>query len=275
MNKSPAFQWYPKDVLASARVQEMSLAEEGAYRRLIDYCWLNGDVPADPQRCARLIGKGATEEIAKVVLEMFIPSPTNPDRMIHDRLEIERKKQEEHSKERSESGKRGAKTRWAKGVTGDSSAMAKPIAQKVAKHIAKNSSSSSSSSSELLAKHLGLLCECCELSTRTMGAPALSRLDNDLEEMRACGMDLLLLPDFRRWWNENDWRGKKGQAPTIANVRSEWAKFETRNGGHLAIVPPPKHKCATCQDTGSISVFENGDFSHYADCPNCQAQEAA
>ena len=32
MAKSPAFQWYPRDILASARVAEMSLAEEGADR---------------------------------------------------------------------------------------------------------------------------------------------------------------------------------------------------------------------------------------------------
>jgi hypothetical protein len=30
---------------------------------------------------------------------------------------------------------------------------------------------------------------------------------------------------FRAWWDENDWRGKKGQAPTPAQVREEWGKF--------------------------------------------------
>ncbi len=60
MNKSPAFQWYPKDILSSARVQEMSLAEEGAYRRALDFCWLNGSLPADTEKLARVIGKGAS-----------------------------------------------------------------------------------------------------------------------------------------------------------------------------------------------------------------------
>lgn len=30
---------------------------------------------------------------------------------------------------------------------------------------------------------------------------------------------------FRAWWDENDWRGKKGQAPTPSQVREEWGKF--------------------------------------------------
>jgi len=110
VTKSPAYQWYPKDILASARVQEMSLAEEGAYRRLLDYCWLNGSVPSDERRCARLIGKGATPEMAKYILEMFIPHPTDPDKKIHDRLESERIKQESNSKVR----KLAAEARWDK-----------------------------------------------------------------------------------------------------------------------------------------------------------------
>lgn len=36
-NKSPAFQWYPKDILASARVQEMSLAEEESAEEILNH----------------------------------------------------------------------------------------------------------------------------------------------------------------------------------------------------------------------------------------------
>lgn len=110
MNKSPAFQWYPKDILSSERVQVMSLEEEGAYRRLLDYCWLGGSIPADPGKCARLIGKGATVEIATVALGMFIPDPNDPQRMIHDRLEIEREKQEKNSEAR----RSASEARWGK-----------------------------------------------------------------------------------------------------------------------------------------------------------------
>lgn len=95
MAKSPAFQWYPKDILSSVRVAEMSLAEEGAYRRLIDFCWLNGSIPADPIRASRVVGKGCTREITEAVLPMFTPDPNDPTRLVHDRLEEERRRQEE------------------------------------------------------------------------------------------------------------------------------------------------------------------------------------
>lgn len=108
MAKSPAFQWYPKDILSSVRVAEMSLAEEGAYRRLIDFCWLNGSIPADPIRASRVVGKGCTREITEAVLPMFTPDPNDPTRLVHDRLEEERRRQEERSVKCSAS----ANARW-------------------------------------------------------------------------------------------------------------------------------------------------------------------
>ncbi len=30
---------------------------------------------------------------------------------------------------------------------------------------------------------------------------------------------------FGRWWQANDWRGQKGQPPTLAQVRSEWGRY--------------------------------------------------
>lgn len=109
MNKSPAFQWYPRDILSSARVQELTLEEEGAYRRLLDFCWLNGSIPSDPERCARLIGKGATAAIANEVQKLFIAHPDDPAKLIHDRLELERERQEENRNKK----KAAADARWS------------------------------------------------------------------------------------------------------------------------------------------------------------------
>lgn len=109
-DRAPAFQWYPRDILSSMRVQEMTLAEEGVYRRLIDYCWINGYVPSDPRRAARIIGKGATVEMAQVALAMFTPDPNNPDRMYHDRLLAEEQKQRTHRQQRVNA----ANARWGK-----------------------------------------------------------------------------------------------------------------------------------------------------------------
>ena len=109
-NKSPAFQWYPKDILASARVQMMSLAEECAYRRLIDFCWIHGSIPADPNKAARLVGKGCSVEVAKVALEMFTVNADDESQLIHDRLEEERVKQAQNSEKR----RQASEVRWSK-----------------------------------------------------------------------------------------------------------------------------------------------------------------
>ena len=65
--KSPAFQFYPSDYMASQRVKMMSLEEEGAYCNLLWSCWQHGSIPEDPELAARLIGKGCSTTVARVV----------------------------------------------------------------------------------------------------------------------------------------------------------------------------------------------------------------
>ena len=109
--KSPAFQFYPQDYLASARVAEMTLEEEGVYIRLLCYCWSSGSIPADPERCARLAGKGCSVETATVVQRSFNEHPTDTQRLVHDRLEIERENQRIRREQASSAGKKSADTR--------------------------------------------------------------------------------------------------------------------------------------------------------------------
>ena len=101
-NKPPAFQWYPKDILSSKRVALMTLAEEGAYRRAIDFCWLHGSLPAGVKQLAMIIGKGCTAKIAEKVKGMFIEENGE---LRHDRLDAEREKQAEYRKSASKAGK--------------------------------------------------------------------------------------------------------------------------------------------------------------------------
>lgn len=112
--KSPAFQWYPKDILSSERVQLMSLSEEGAYRRAIDFCWLGGSIPSDPKALSKLIGKGCSVAIAKVILTMFVKHPEHEDRMIHERLEVSRQQQIAWREKTSYAGKKSGEARRKK-----------------------------------------------------------------------------------------------------------------------------------------------------------------
>jgi len=163
--KSPAFQFYPSDFLSDENVVLMSNTEVGCYIKLLCFCWKQGSIPSGVSKIAKLCGENS--EAMAELWQSIEPCFRNgqPDRLIHPRLEIERKKQASFSKERSESGKKGADARWGKkdesknGYFPDSHTVAgNPADEKQSeiKHkdgsaiqelIAKNGSSSSSSSS--------------------------------------------------------------------------------------------------------------------------------
>jgi uncharacterized protein YdaU (DUF1376 family) len=108
--KSPAFQFYPSDYLSSQRVQMLTLEEEGAYIRLLCYCWQHGSIPADPEQIARLVGKGASTTLATTVQAMFKQSKTE-ERLVHDRLEREKCKQAVWREKSAEGGRKSAEKR--------------------------------------------------------------------------------------------------------------------------------------------------------------------
>ena len=85
VSKNPAFQFYPGDYLSSQRVSLMTLEEEGAYIRLLCYCWKHGHIPSDPIQLAHLIGKGATVKLAPKVSKMVLAK--GGSRLVHDKLE--------------------------------------------------------------------------------------------------------------------------------------------------------------------------------------------
>jgi len=145
--KPPAFQFYPADFLADQNVVLMSMAARGAYITLMCYCWREGTIPASPGLLARLCGvdSSAMDSYWPELSPCFEPAKDQPGRLVHPGLEAERIKQQEHRKERQESGRRGANRRWKKDLLPNGSAMAQPLAQPMAK----NGSSSSSSSSTM------------------------------------------------------------------------------------------------------------------------------
>jgi len=142
MKPSPAFQFYPSDWLSSQRVQMMTLEEEGAYIRLLASCWQHGSIPADLERCARLLGKGASTTLVTVVQAMFQPCPNDSTKLVHDRLEKERQKQASWREKSAEGGRKSAQKRAIlPGKLKGGSRVVEPP------HQPKGNSSSSSSSS--------------------------------------------------------------------------------------------------------------------------------
>lgn len=158
--KSPAFQFYPKDFLTESRVIEMSAEVKGLYIVLLCLDWLNDGFRAD-QKLLKLAGfdwidkhgllrASEDSDIAMAQLsEMFEPHPRRPGFITNPRLERERNSQKERRLERSESGKKGALSKWNNGL----SRMAQPSkshdfqnGSAIKEPMAKYGSSSSSSS---------------------------------------------------------------------------------------------------------------------------------
>lgn len=137
---TPAFQFYPADWLSNARVAMATLEEEGAYIRLLCFAWREGFIPSDPKRCASLIGKGATEDLARVVQGWFNQHPTDSTKMVHSRLEREREKQDRWREKSAEGGKKSAEIRKNNRVKTRNSRVVQPPYEP-------NGNSSSSSSS--------------------------------------------------------------------------------------------------------------------------------
>lgn len=153
--KSPAFQFYPADYLADMRVRMLSWASRGLYMDLLCYCWREGWIPSDGSAIAQLSGCHDLA-IIEPCLELFESHPNDPKKLVHKRLEEEREGQERRRIERSESGRRGAESKWGKGKKAKpksrhGSANGSAINQPMAKDGSSSSTSSSTSIREELA----------------------------------------------------------------------------------------------------------------------------
>ena len=136
MHRSPAFKkltiFYP-----DSKVILMSNEAVGCCIKLICHGWLEGSIPNNIGGIAKLCFCHS-EKMATLWEEIkpcYAAHPKDATKLIHPRLEKERKKQQENKKKLTSAGKRGAKARWQTHTDRKETAMAK------------NGSSSSTSSS--------------------------------------------------------------------------------------------------------------------------------
>jgi len=115
--KRPAFQWYPKDYLSDENVALMTLEQEGAYTRLLNYCWLQGSIPSDIDALARLCRVSA-EDMDRIWPGVEKCFQGRGERLTHGRLEKERRKQSSYRDAKKAAGVAGAKARWEKEENG-------------------------------------------------------------------------------------------------------------------------------------------------------------
>ena len=99
---SPAFQCYAAEYLADVNTQLMTVEEEGCYWRLMLFCWREKSLPTDIASLTALC-KGIAP--SNRVLSCFT---VLGDRLVHDRLERERLKQEEWRIKSAKGGRHSA-----------------------------------------------------------------------------------------------------------------------------------------------------------------------
>jgi len=107
---SPAFSLYPKDLLTSENVVAMTDEELGVYVRLLCHQWLEGSIPAEPDRLAKMMKRRrrAFDRIWRAVGPCFPPAPDRL-RLLNPRLEEERAKQEARAEVAAVNGRRGGR----------------------------------------------------------------------------------------------------------------------------------------------------------------------
>jgi uncharacterized protein YdaU (DUF1376 family) len=152
VSKSPAFQFYPKDWLSSPKVQLMTPAQEGAYVRLLCYCWDSGDcsLPDDDAELSILsrLGEGWFNGGSTVVRKCFIPHPDKLGYLTNQRILEEAKKQEAWKKKSADGGRKSAAKRADKRIF--SKGGSKVVEPKPNRPVEPNGNIASSSASSLL-----------------------------------------------------------------------------------------------------------------------------
>lgn len=136
MGKPPAFQLYAADFYMDTA--GWSAEEVGIYFRLLMHEWVNGPLPNDEARLARIAGcdKNRFKKRFAIISSKFIKNDANL--LYNRRLEEVRLEQENYRKSQSLAGKAGAEKRWKK----DSEPNGDPIGDPNGQNIALQSSSS-------------------------------------------------------------------------------------------------------------------------------------
>ncbi len=145
MNKSPAFQFYPKDFIMDDKVAVMNLEQIGAYIKLLCYCWNNNGLPTDEEELKEMCGNPENwEKIWKKVGRCFYE---NNGKLYNKRLDKEREKQKFWKEKSKEGGIKSGKTRREKARTKGGSNKTKGGSRKHEPNTNHSVSSSPSSSS--------------------------------------------------------------------------------------------------------------------------------
>lgn len=106
----PSFDVYASDLMASEEYALATLQERGLLFTLLNYCWVNGSIPADHSKMARLLQlKEADIDNAAndLIRKHLVPSPQDTTRLCAPELERQRTIINERRQQMSAGGRRG------------------------------------------------------------------------------------------------------------------------------------------------------------------------
>jgi len=151
MNKSPAFQFYPKDFLSDINVSAMNMEERGIYITLLSYCWLEGWLPNASTKLKRICGNPSNwKESWENVRPCFYE---NNGKLYHKRLQKEREKQEKWREKSRLGGQISGEVRRKKGKKKRKLKGGSRVVQPIVNQSPTLQSSSSSSIPNIKKKH--------------------------------------------------------------------------------------------------------------------------
>lgn len=140
-DNSPAFQYYPADLISDPEVMFWDMEAVGCYWQMITFLWLNGGkFEFNLENLCKLFRKNHKKTAEKLWEKIEKKFVVENGIVTHKRILKEMLKQAESKAKRQEAGKKGAEKRWNEhdNVNGNA----------IKKTMAKNGSSSSSSSSD-------------------------------------------------------------------------------------------------------------------------------
>lgn len=109
----PYYTWFWRDHRANRRAQRLSLAAEGALRRLFDECWAEGMIPSDPPAVAEILGCSSAE-VREVwpAIESFFEAADVDGFLVNRKLEGMRTKMDRERADKVRAGRMGAKAKY-------------------------------------------------------------------------------------------------------------------------------------------------------------------
>lgn len=111
--KSPAYQWYPKDYDTDEAVKLMTYEQEGIYRRLLDHQALHGSLPSDLRQIAMLVPKVALKRFLSLWPGMSMKFTAENGRMVNRKLERVKANTAHYKAQQSAAGRASAAARAA------------------------------------------------------------------------------------------------------------------------------------------------------------------